>query len=562
MGSKTNLGVGGSVTSVMSGKRKTWKSDSSNLEGNPIQISRKRSEFGKNLDEQCKELTTAGAMKKSPVQSKKCGTEKSPVKIMKAKSGLLLLSDGNEKGNGIQLRKVKSEASKEGNVSPNGNLRNSLQLVKAKSENFKNSDVIEANKVIVVADVLDESKKNLEGVLFGESSDGNEKGNGIQLREVKSEANNGNLRDSVQLVKAKSENFKNSDVSEANKVVVVDDVLDESSKGNKAENEKKGNESFEENKVVVVGENCEEKVITSNVEPQQEKLNLENEEDVDEGIEKEINLAEEIIKTKQIVIVEENKVHVSNNEQKQVPISPIIKKQSPPISGQSRIHHHHPSPSRTKPVPTSDESQRNIPRQHSKLESFVDLVMWRDASKSTLIFGIGTFFIISSSYTQDLNIRALFSGDPATTMKMAIVLFILARCGSSITIWKMTKLGFFGVFIVPKVCSSYSTQLTAYGTFWIRRFRDAWGTCTHKKAVAFAIFTLIWNLSSISARIWAVFMLYAGFRYYQRKMMKEGWVGEEEITKSEDYWQGKIGGQRAIGRKSTLMESKKQKKIL
>lgn len=41
------------------------------------------------------------------------------------------------------------------------------------------------------------------------------------------------------------------------------------------------------------------------------------------------------------------------------------------------------------------------------------------------------------------------------------------------------------------------------GTFWIRRFRDAWESCTHKKAVAFAIFTLVWNLSSIAARIWA-----------------------------------------------------------
>ncbi|XP_015081691.1 reticulon-like protein B21 [Solanum pennellii] len=135
---------------------------------------------------------------------------------------------------------------------------------------------------------------------------------------------------------------------------------------------------------------------------------------------------------------------------------------------------------------------------------------------------------------------------------MAILLFIFARCGSSITIWKMSKLGFFGVFIVPKVCSSYSAQLTAYGTFWIRRFRDAWESCTHKKAVAFAIFTVIWNLSSISARIWGVFMLYVGFRYYQQKMIKEGWIDEDEITKSEDYWRER---QKRIGRK-------KQKKTI
>lgn len=44
--------------------------------------------------------------------------------------------------------------------------------------------------------------------------------------------------------------------------------------------------------------------------------------------------------------------------------------------------------------------------------------------------------------------------------------------------------------------------------------------------------------------------------------MKEGWVSEEETTKAEDYWQGKIGGQRQIGRRSTLMESRKQKKTI
>ncbi|XP_052876235.1 reticulon-like protein B21 [Gossypium arboreum] len=62
-----------------------------------------------------------------------------------------------------------------------------------------------------------------------------------------------------------------------------------------------------------------------------------------------------------------------------------------------------------------------------------------------------------------LKLRALFSGDPSTTMKMAVLLFVLARCGSFITIWKMAKLGFFGVFIVPKLCTSYSHQLSAYG---------------------------------------------------------------------------------------------------
>lgn len=41
------------------------------------------------------------------------------------------------------------------------------------------------------------------------------------------------------------------------------------------------------------------------------------------------------------------------------------------------------------------------------------------------------------------------------------------------------------------------------GKFWLERFRDGWESCTHKKAVAAAAFTLIWNVSSTVARIWA-----------------------------------------------------------
>ncbi|OMO90911.1 hypothetical protein COLO4_18793 [Corchorus olitorius] len=65
------------------------------------------------------------------------------------------------------------------------------------------------------------------------------------------------------------------------------------------------------------------------------------------------------------------------------------------------------------------------------------------------------------------------------------------------------------------------------GKFWIRRFRDAWDSCTHKKAVAVGIFTLVWNLSSIVARIWAAFMLFVALRYYQQKLVTDDWVEEE-----------------------------------
>ncbi|KAG8046911.1 hypothetical protein GUJ93_ZPchr0008g12122 [Zizania palustris] len=170
-------------------------------------------------------------------------------------------------------------------------------------------------------------------------------------------------------------------------------------------------------------------------------------------------------------------------------------------------------------------------RSNGRMQNIVDLVMWRDVSKSTLVFGLGTFLLISSSYAKDLNyntitaasylglvylglrflsksilnrgesvecdderngerhlvlvgeeeaiwllrlvlpyinevllnLRSLFSGEPATTMKLALLLFAMARCGNFVTLWTLAKLIFFGVFIIPKVCSSYSTQLARYG---------------------------------------------------------------------------------------------------
>ncbi|URD98114.1 Reticulon [Musa troglodytarum] len=254
----------------------------------------------------------------------------------------------------------------------------------------------------------------------------------------------------------------------------------------------------------------------------------------------------------------------------------------------------------------------------NRMQSIVDLVMWREIPKSAFVFGLGAFVLMSSSYAKDLNfsltsatsylgliylalifvyksvlhrgesveydesymvgeeeaiwllrlllpyvnelllkIRALFSGDPATTMKarvwlplrlfshlpcsfltpgkfmslwqLAVLLFVMARCGNSITIWTLSRLLFFGVFTVPKICSSYSTQLAKYGNFWVERIRDGWESCSHKKAVAAAVFTLIWNISSTVARVWAVFMLVVAVKYYQQCVAEE-WPGREEVA--------------------------------
>ncbi|KAL0729245.1 hypothetical protein Bca4012_025338 [Brassica carinata] len=274
-----------------------------------------------------------------------------------------------------------------------------------------------------------------------------------------------------------------------------------------------------------------------------------------------------------------------------VPSPSAVRKDPPPVIKRATSVYSVP-PSED----TYAEEEETFSHPQSKLQSLEDLVMWRDASRSTLVFGFGTFLIISSSYANDLNfsfisvvaymgliylgvmflfnavirrgiveeeerhkgvgvreedvkrilriimpylnesllqLRALFSGDPSTTLKMGVVLFVLARCGSSITLWNLAKFGFLGAFTVPKIFISYSTHFSAYGKFWLRRFKDTWETCNHKKAVALALFTLVWNLLSVVARVWAAFMLFVAFRCYQQKMI---WTTNQDQDEEEEEY--------------------------
>ncbi|KAL9260119.1 Reticulon-like protein, partial [Drosera capensis] len=337
----------------------------------------------------------------------------------------------------------------------------------------------------------------------------------------------------------------------------------------------------------------------------------EDEEELDEeNLDDQIEVEKECLDVKElnVVVVDEkceneisdarrsNSNHISNLKSKPS-VSSVVVEQIPalknkPINVTGNFPKHRPNP-----IGDPDECQRN-PETHSKLQSLVDLIMWRDVSRSAFVFGIGTFVVVSSSYTKEINIslisvisylgliylaatffyrsiicrgvidvdhhnndcfgeeeamwllrlllpyvnefllkiRSLFSGDPAMTMKLAVVLFVLARCGNSITIWKLAKLGFFGVFTVPKFCSSYSSHIAAYGKFWIRRFWDASQSCTHKKAVALVIFTLFWNMSAVVARIWGAFMLYVAFRYYQQSLIDgDDWVNGDAAGVSYEH---------------------------
>ncbi|XP_057969778.1 reticulon-like protein B21 [Malania oleifera] len=592
----------------VSGRRKTWKSESfDGFERPLIQIAKGKTEPQKNCDEQLKELSaSADGIKKSPIHRK---TRSGATKELSA-------SVDDIERSPIQLRKVRSEQ-----VGESANeKKNSIQLRKTKSESNKVSDEQK--------DVVDGSAEGIEKIP-------------IDIRDTKSEETCKEF--GVYEEKVIAGSLGNVGQAKSPLDLVVTDDVDDNGDGGGVDGDEEDvrdreDEDEDDEEIVIEAENKSVDIKEINVPEQEQKTNVHEEKKINQIHEKlaptSPNLNKQPPAPSPPRVVDHPKKPTPDLPNLRKPSSPNLTKPSiaelarPSLpnfadrkpSLQNLTNLKKPSlPNRRKAIPIQEEFHR-VPETRNKLQNLGDLVMWRDVSKSALIFGIGAFMILSSSYTNDLNIslisvisyvslvylaaiflfksfisrdaidmhdwgqgyvlgeeeaiwllklvlpyinefllkiRSLFSGDPATTMKLAVLLFVLARCGSSITIWKMVKLGFFGAFTIPKVYSSYSTQLTGYGEFWIRRFQDAWESCSHKKAVAGAIFTVVWNLSSVVARIWAVFVLFVAVRYYQQSLVRDDWVEDE--AGAENSWQAQFGGQRQ-GHGPTIVEIKKEKK--
>ncbi|KAH9299223.1 hypothetical protein KI387_030905, partial [Taxus chinensis] len=258
------------------------------------------------------------------------------------------------------------------------------------------------------------------------------------------------------------------------------------------------------------------------------------------------------------------------------------------------------APELTKTTPCVSRRTRRtctgLSEEPERLQHMVDLIMWRDAPKSALLFGFGSFCVLSSSFTQDLQFslvtfasylallylaavflyktilrrgaieqesslknfelineadalwvlrsalpvinlllakfQNLFSGDPATTMKLASVLWLLAKCGHTMTIWNLAKLSFFAIFTIPKLYTCYSAQLHGYGRFMLLRFRDAWNSCSHKKGVVVTVFLLMWNFSTVTARLWGAFILIVALRLHHQTLRT--YLGNQQSDSPEE----------------------------
>ncbi|KAK4757565.1 hypothetical protein SAY87_018866 [Trapa incisa] len=273
---------------------------------------------------------------------------------------------------------------------------------------------------------------------------------------------------------------------------------------------------------------------------------------------KEVSVAEQKPKAP---ILEQNKVCVNLSSKKTIKPNTdlaIRYKQQNPSAFQEDSPVHQSFSKESSYGSKHDAKRQNI------LQNLSDLVMWRCLPKTAIVFGLGALIIISSSWMSDADIcfisaisylglaclstiflyrsiisrnlvdiadtsrsdlgeeeahcltklalpylngfvrqlRALIYGEPTITLKLAVVLFVLARCGSLVTMWNMIKLGFLAAFTIPKLWSLYSTQLTVQGKYWVQASQRTWDSCP-QKAVAAVVLVLVMGFSSSITRIWA-----------------------------------------------------------
>nr|AFK47382.1 unknown [Medicago truncatula] len=207
-----------------------------------------------------------------------------------------------------------------------------------------------------------------------------------------------------------------------------------------------------------------------------------------------------------------------------------------------------------------------------------ELIMWKDVTKSTLWFGFGSLCFLSTCFTKGINFSIfsaisqlaililavsffsnsvcqrgqakgrgyvklkdddilrlaklilpalnfafsktteLFSGEPSMTLKVAPLLLLGAEYGHLITIWRLSAIGFFVNFSVPKLYSCYSAQINQRVECLKLRLLDTWNACSHKEIVVVSALVTFWNLSTIRTRICTAFLLIVLLKYFQQNV--------------------------------------------
>ncbi|KAG6570525.1 Reticulon-like protein B17, partial [Cucurbita argyrosperma subsp. sororia] len=203
-----------------------------------------------------------------------------------------------------------------------------------------------------------------------------------------------------------------------------------------------------------------------------------------------------------------------------------------------------------------------------------DLIMWKDAAKSSFWFGLGSLFFFSSCFARGVsfsifsavshlgllflglafvsnsicqrnnvekkhndfklkeddilrmvklvlpaanfvisNITELFCGEAEMTLKVAPFLILGAEYGHLITLRRLCAIGFFTSFSVPKLYSCYQIKINSKADAVKQWMFEVWEACSHKKVVVGSAATVFWNFSSLKTRIFTAFIALVIVRY-------------------------------------------------
>uniref|UniRef100_A0A0D9VF60 Reticulon domain-containing protein n=1 Tax=Leersia perrieri TaxID=77586 RepID=A0A0D9VF60_9ORYZ len=206
-------------------------------------------------------------------------------------------------------------------------------------------------------------------------------------------------------------------------------------------------------------------------------------------------------------------------------------------------------------------------------ERAVELVMWKNAAKSALWFGLGSMFFFSCSFSREITFspisalchmgvmvlglafikdsvpqrqpvergrnfrlteedvlraartvlpvansmvstaQVIFSGDPSMTLKVLPVLLFGAKYGSLVTVW--------GLLATVEILRDQALE--------------AWKSCPRKKLVAGTAVTMCWNLFSVKTRIIAAFISVVILRYNQ--LYRKAVVNDERESCQDELGQ-------------------------
>lgn len=366
------------------GKRKTWKTEvSEGLDNDPVQIETQIPELSKNSDgEECNELISANVdvIKKSPVQTPRLRSKwtknldeqgkelsvadikKSPIQALKTRSDKDHNFDGVERSpRGLRTRSSVSQKGANASNVENGlnyHNRSNVELRKDNkilAESYSTCDYTNRRKSVELSrksnEIVNESRKSVDVST-------------LQTIETRSVGSTTIRLDEKLELRKSGEKVATSNLSNLSQGKSPPKVDDENAYGE----EEDGNDDVMKSET----KGLDVKKIRV---PEQKTDKIMNEDD-----------------------------KIQNSNVNSISISQIVKKKPSAVVNKPRYV---PKPTRTKPTIPCVGEFKTVPNKHSKLQSFVDLVMWRDPSKSAFVFGLGTFIIVSTSYTTDMNISLI-----------------------------------------------------------------------------------------------------------------------------------------------------------